>query len=152
LTTLLCASCGGSASAPSPSVAQVGGTWRGTATLLSVSGGESLGPGFTSGVGQAYELVLDLTQKGATLNQTSGDCFFTGSIANNTVSLQLSSGACMDTRRIICATGDVRDIRLMSSTTIGVVTGRSMSGTYTDSTNVLLPGTSTVAGVLVTNV
>jgi hypothetical protein len=141
-------SCGGSPAAPS--VAQVSGTWRGTITLQSATGGECLEPGWAEFLGSSSDYSLDISQNGSMLTGRNGDCLFTGTATADTFTLQLSSGACMNVHTFICGNGAVRDSRLVASTISARITSNGAVGPQTDTTNVLLPGTSTVVGVLVT--
>lgn len=72
-----------------------------------------------------------------------------GVVAANTFSLTLSGGSCTDLTELVCSIG-VRDATLIAETIAATVNGNQATGTFTDTTNVLLSGPSTVGGVLVT--
>ncbi|HYM21826.1 MAG TPA: hypothetical protein VEU08_01400, partial [Vicinamibacterales bacterium] len=83
-----------SSSAPSAaSAAQVTGTWRGTATVANVAGGECVASLFAGAIGESGPVTASLTQSGSTVtasltsSSTSNVSTYTGSVAAGALAL-----------------------------------------------------------------
>jgi hypothetical protein len=150
------------ATGPSPFVAQLGGQWAGSSTLVSVNGllgsptgcvgGDVLGR-ILGGVLPSDDVALTLTQDSSAISgrfTSSGTglaCTYTGTAALTGV--VLDAKACDAPALIVrCETEGVRDLTLIGSAVVGSVSGRAMSGTVTNTYNVLQEGQSDVSLVL----
>lgn len=117
----------------SPSVPQIAGHWVGTATIVSVTGGECLHSSYASLVGLTFPYTLDLEQNGGVLSTGDPTCGSSGTIDGNQFGLMSAGEACNELQRsIICPNGALRDTRHTSAVIEGTITGSSISGTLSD--------------------
>jgi hypothetical protein len=158
---VLAASCisacaGDSPAAPSlGQAAQVAGVWRGTATTASVSGGECFASVFQTFVGGSGAVSMTLTQNGTNVTATvpgsdgTSTNTYTGTVGASALTLNSTTCATCDAIGAPCPTGGaVRDVKLQSSNITGTVNGNTLSGTETETYNVLVAGTTTSVGTL----
>jgi hypothetical protein len=151
---LVAAGCGGNSST-SPSSAQVGGVWRGTSVISASGGGECLASTFQSLIGSSSVVTASVTQSGSALSATvtaasgGGNCNYTGSVGQSAVVLNATGCSASDIIGARCPNGaGARDIRLVTAGVSGTVSGNSMTGTESDTYNVLVSGTGTGLGTL----
>jgi hypothetical protein len=110
-----------STASPTPTTAQVAGTWSGTLQLTSVSGGECVGTHFQTLIGTPQAYTATLTQSGnavsATVRGENGlTCQFAGNASINTVFLDLTTCDSMTISAFRCpSNGQLRDLRLVGS-------------------------------------
>ena len=154
VSALLCVgiSCGSSPTMPS-GVISMAGTWTGTITLAAASGGECLAPTFASGIGTTGPFALSITQQGQQLGAELAPCVFSGRIDASAFSLEATAISCGNAvvRGVRCSDGvSTRDVAEVSQRISGTVNGNQTTMTMVDTTNVLLPGTSQIVGVLMT--
>lgn len=148
---LVCAGCGGSNTSPSQP-AQVAGTWHGTVTLTSFTGGECLASVFQSAVGASGSFTATLTQSGTSVtasvanDSTGGACTYTGSINGNALVLNTTGCQQGDVLGARCPGGALRDILLQSETINATVNGNSLSGTAAETDNIVISGTTILVG------
>jgi len=126
---------GGPTAPPTPQPANMAGTWSGTATVVSTSGGGCVANLFTPG---AFEqLTISLAQGGTSLTgtltwfnrQNSGItlvCNLNGSIEGSNFSLVGSNCNSVD---LIAGCGNGPRIQLLSGSINGTVTGNTLSAT-----------------------
>ena len=138
----------------SPSVVQVSGTWNGTATSRSWSGGECVGTTLQAGGPLAQPFSLSITQSGSSLSATTtspatGTCTYTGTAASSSITLNLTSCAVTLFPGLLCSNGAVRDLRLVALSTSLNINGNNASGTSTYTYDVFTSGTSTRVGTIV---
>lgn len=154
--TLLSAGCGSSdpASPSAPATAQLGGVWRGTTRVSTVSGGECFASTFQTLVGSSKATSAAVTQSGASLSvvvtdsSTGASCTYSGTTGASAVVLTLTSCTASDTIGARCTSGAVRDIRLLTSSINATASGTTMTGTEAETYNVNVSGTSTGVGTL----
>src|SRR5262245_14633256 len=149
------AGCGSdSPSTPSPPPpAQVSGTWRGTATATSVSGGECFAAAFAAIVGQTAQITASISQAGSSLNatvsspSTGSGCNYSGTAGQSAVMVTTTLCSASDITGVPCpGSGLVRDIKLQTSVINGTVNGNTITGTETDAFNIFAGGTTTSVG------
>lgn len=158
---VLVSACGGGSKGPSspstPSIAQVGGLWRGTVTLTSVTGGECVGTALQAFVGTSFDYTLSITQAGSSLTATSTDlsdgttCSWSGTAGANSLVLNATRCDAAVVIGIQCGNGALRDVQLTASVISVNVSGSSITGTYSDTANVFISGTGTGVGILNTS-
>ncbi len=157
---LVAAACGSSSpSAPSLVLTgpDFGGTWTGTSTASSFTGGDCLAPLLAPTVGSTSNITLTITESGANVTLTTAGangstCTYTGS--SNGSSIALNWTRCeppLTLGTAQCPSGESRDVRLVSSAISAALTNNQLTGTETESYDVLVSGTSTSVGPLVLN-
>jgi hypothetical protein len=156
-----CISACASDSPTTPSIggtAQVAGLWRGTATTASISGGECFASLFQSLIGSSGSVSMTLTQNGAKVTATvpgadgSSNYTYAGTAASTTLTLSSTACATCDAIGAQCPSGGaLRDVKLQSSNVTATVNSNTMSGTETETYNVLVAGTTTSVGTLTIN-
>jgi len=143
-------------STPTDLVPEVSGNWTGTATLTSVSDGECVGPLLQPTVGASAGVTLTIQQTGASLTgtllsqSTQLTCSYSGSVSGSAVTLALTSCQANAVLGLHCGAGG-RDIVLVASGITATVAGNALTGTQSDSWNVLVAGTSNSVGTLKSN-
>ena len=78
-------------------------------------------------------------------------CNWQGTAGASSIALSWTSCEAVNISGIRCPNGTVRDIRLVSDSISGTVSGNSANGTGADSYNVFVSGTGGGVGVLVDN-
>ena len=154
LCALLACACGDGGSPTAPSSERVAGVWMGHITLRAVSGGECVGPSLQQAVGNRDIFAAHIQQASDTLTATVGyqgnqtSCSLTGSVRGSSVTLGLQSCQADRVRAFRCATGAMRDLRLVGETmTAGAASGTG-SGTATSTWSVFAADTTTPVGTL----
>jgi hypothetical protein len=133
--------------------AQVGGSWSGTATTASVSGGECFAGLLQTAVGGSGPIVMTLTQNGSSVSATIGGgdsattYTYAGSVGSSALTLSGTCSGC-DGVGVQCPTGALRDLKLQSSNLTATVNGNTMSGSEVETYNVLVSGTTTSVGAI----
>ena len=137
-----------------PSVAQVGGTWTGTGTLRTVSGGDCVAETVRAFVGQPGDFTMVITQNGTALTSNSlQGCPLTGTADASSFTLSGTAPSCAPARERDwpcqpAGSGVFRDLQMTERTITGTLSGTRNLMTVTDKDNVLLPGTATIVDVL----
>jgi hypothetical protein len=151
---LLAAACGGSATSPSETTAQVAGVWRATARLNNVSGGECVGPLLSTG--NTSTATIQISQAGPNLNATVTDTStgatsrYSGTVGANTLTLNWQScDLCVV--RVQCPNGAIRDVSIQTDSITATVNGSTASGTEAETYNVLSATSGANVGLLVLN-
>lgn len=146
---------GGSPTTPTtPTIVQAGGLWNATATLASVTGGECVGALYTPSIGTSARYTFAVTQTGSNLTATSTSlddgttCQFTGTAGTNTISLNGTSCSAAILKGFRCSNGAVRDTQVTNLAVFATINGNAASGSYAQTSNVYVGGTSTGVGVL----
>jgi hypothetical protein len=75
-------------------------------------------------------------------------CVYTGTTRANAIQLTATSCSAFDSVGAACASGALRNLRLQTSSITAMVSGTSMTGTEVETTNVIVPGTTTSVGTL----
>ena len=153
---LLCISCRGGASSPTapaapaaPTIASVAGLWTATMRLTSITGGECVGTTSQATVGALNTYALQVTQNGSSLtavatNTATGNyMYLSGTAGTSAITLNATYSSTAIIYGYLCSGGSHRDIVLTAATINAVVGGNSATGTYAESDNVCLPGTTT---------
>jgi hypothetical protein len=161
-TSIVCSACGTSYSSsnpgpalPSPVIAQVNGMWRGSTTLVGVTGGECVGSTLAPTVGGVANSTLAMSQEGTTVTaelasaETGLACRYSGRVALNTLTLHAT--ACSDDPVDIvvqCTNGSTRQLELIGSTINATVLGGVVAGTVAETFNVRDSEDTPVAGLV----
>jgi hypothetical protein len=161
LLAVLASSCGssGSSTSPTPTIAQVGGVWKGTERVTAVTTSECIGQTLSAAgiVGTSGTGTFQVTQSGATLNAVAtsdsdgGTTNYTGTAGANSMALNFTSCNLCNVTNARCSSGALRDLIVQADSINATVTGNSMSGTEATTYNVVVAGTSIGAGLLVVN-
>ena len=150
--------CGSDSSsvAPTPTIAQIAGVWRGTARTASTSGGECFAATFASTVGGSGPITVAVSQSGASVGATvtsdanGGNYTYSGSVGQSAISLTGSSCSACNFIGAHCPSSTAtRDIKLQTLSVSGTVSGSVMTGTQSETYNVFVAGTTTAVGTLV---
>lgn len=146
-----------SPTAPTPP-AQLAGVWRGTLTETSVTGGECLGPLFLAGVGASAPVSVAFTQSGgnvsaiATLTNTGGNYTYTGSVGQSALTMNGSTCSICNVVGAACPGSTARrDLKIQTFALNGTVTGNTLTGTDSETYNVVPAGGTTPVGALTFN-
>jgi hypothetical protein len=139
----------GSNSPIAPQRLDLGGTWSGRLVITGVAGGECASMGQDI-VGASDVFRLQLIQDGTSITSVGGDCVDVGQTDGTTLTLNLVSGSCLNRRNGVLCGSLIRDWQTVSNRIVGTVTGSEMRGTETETTNLYVPGTETIAEVMVT--
>ncbi len=116
-----------------PSVPDFSGTWKGTITVVSASGGLCNGSNQQL-VGQTFDYEITVKQKGTTWTETDGFCASSWSVGQNTFSVVTDHSTCPMARGIlVCGSGggSLRYSEFGRSTVSAAVVGNSATGTMT---------------------
>lgn len=157
LGALLVSACGSDSApiAPTPTTAQVGGVWRGTARTISASGGDCFATAFQSQIGSSAPITVAFTQSGASVNATltsdatGGNYTYSGTVGQAAVSLTGSACSACNFSGARCPTGTAtRDLRIQTASVSGTVSGASLTGTETELYNLFVAGTATSVGTV----
>lgn len=157
LAVIVLTGCASSPAAPAPPPIARETRWLGEQTLTSFTGGECLASTFEEAlVGLPGEFHATLAQSETALtgelnidHAGIGVCTYTGSI--NGDALELSTTNCKKQIELRCPDGRVRQIQVISDRLHGTVDGDRISGTATETLNILAAGTSTSVGTFVGN-
>ena len=153
LTTTACGSSPSSPATPSQPPANVAGTWEGTLTTTSVSGGECIGQ-FWEQIPIQYGLLpFTIAQDGNSITATNlpavfigNACPYSGTVTANSFTL---NGANCRSYTVGCRDGrGLRDVDFVSATWTGTVAGNAASGQEVETFNVLVSGTNVNVGTL----
>jgi hypothetical protein len=144
----LFAACGASGTAPS--FTQMSGTWRGTETLVRVTGADCIAASVAGLIGDSGDWTMTIVQSGNTLTARRGDCSYRGNVGNATFTLSPDPMSCQSTTlELTCQDRTLRGIRLRTAVLSGTVNGNTASGMSTYTFDVLPAGTATSLSVLV---
>jgi hypothetical protein len=144
-----------SPSGPTPARLTIGGAWDGEQTVVSVTGGECLGPPLQDIVGVPSQFHAAIAQDGAALTATldidhlGASCTFEGSIDADVFELHATS--CTESKQVglTCDGGERRDILGSSATLRGTVAGDRITGMAIENDTVVSSGTTSPVGALV---
>jgi hypothetical protein len=144
---------------PTPTYAQIGGVWRGTARTNSVTGGECFASTFTALIGGSSTVTAAITQAGAQLTSVTitdqasgGSCQYSGTVGQSAIQLTWQSCTASNVIGARCpSSGLARDIKMQSSSVSATVSGTTITGTEADLYNVFVANTSTPVGTLSIN-
>ena len=157
---LILCGCGSSPATPtppSPPLIPQGSTWLGEQTVTSTTGGECLGALFDDAyLGLPSQFHATLTQSGTNvvastdIDHIGGVCGLAGSLNGN--DLVMGTTGCNPPNRAqySCAGAGARELVVSSLKLDAHVDGDRITGTAVETLNVVLPGTSTSVGTLVT--
>lgn len=139
--------CGSSSSSPSSMlISQAGGTWTGTLTLTSASGGPECLDVVQQGVGVPDQFTLVITQTGTSLSATGSTqaagqtCSYFGTAGD--AKLALDSNICTPGGVRLTCGGNLRDALLARRSITASVNGSVMTGTISESWSVFVAGTN----------
>ena len=127
-------------------ISQTGGTWTGTLTLTSASGGPECLDVVQQGIGVPDQFTLAITQTGSTLTatgttQTAGQtCSYFGTAGD--AKLALDSNTCTPGGVRLTCGGNQRDALLARRSITASVNGTTMTGTITESWSIFVAGTN----------
>ena len=150
----------GSSPASVTAVESIAGTWTGTATVVSVSGGECLAPAYLAVVGFPIGVnPFPISQTGdnvatkLTLLYPSTDCPYSGVATGPGFNLAAANCGTYLSRRCEVFSGipgdtRVRDISFVSATFAGSVAANAMTATAVETWSINAAGTQTNVGVL----
>ena len=136
-------------------VADVAGEWMFTARQTSISGGECVGALLQSTIGTVDSGTLSISQTGNVLSATSRSsstgvfCTYQGTAGMSSIALSRTDSDAAVFTQIRGAHGALLDLRLQAHSVNLTVNGRSGSGTSTSIWNVLISGSSTKVGILI---
>ena len=142
LLTCLVSSCGGGNGAtsgtptsPTPSAANVAGTWKGTATFLTVSpAGNCVADVFLTVVGRTGERAWSVTQNGSSITVVETQVphveTLSGTVDTSTISLT-SQGSNAGTLSTGCPDGVDRHMQFKSGSVSATISGTRITGTKT---------------------
>ena len=162
VVSAVCTGCGSSSSSsnsgltlPSPVIANVNGMWRGSTTLVAVTGGECVGPTLSPSVGGTGTSTLAVEQDGSdvtaklTSAETGLGCQYTGRVTLNSLALDAASCSAEPVNIVVqCTNGSTRQLELIGSTITATVAGGVVSGTMADTFNVRDAEDKPVAGLV----
>ena len=149
-------SCSGSNSSTAPSIAQLGGVWRGTLTTTSITGGECLASILPPAIGfsqiSAAVTQTDSNVSVTTTDLSSGDSEkYSGTVGQSSAVLTWSSCTACSAVGLLCSNGAHRDLVKQSGTINATLNGSTLTGVDNEIYNVLVTGTQTSVGVLTTS-
>lgn len=141
---------------PTPVAAQIAGEWTGTSRYSSATGGECVGVTIRQSDvgGPPTALTASIQQTDSTLKATVTNlltgttCSYSGTAQGSSVTLNSTNCPVNAILEVGCANGALRDVVLIASSITGSVTGNVLTGTETDSFNVLVSGTTQNVGSL----
>ncbi len=136
--------CGGSSNPANPSVSNVNGTWTGTETVTSVTGGPECFVEVSPIVSLQDSLTAAIAQNNTSLastitsNRTGQSCTYSGTAGAN--SMTLTGGTCTPNLVQLTCNGNARDVYLASRTFTGTVNGSTIAGTTAEQWDVFARG------------
>jgi hypothetical protein len=158
LFALLSASvCGSPASptVPAPPVPQISGNWLGEETVASLDGGECLGPPLRKDlVGFPGQFSGSFMQNGSSvtatldIDHTGAVCSYSGTINGSSLTLDMTGCTPTSGMAVSCPEGGSRNLLLLSEHVTAVIAGDSISGTFAETDNILISGSTTSVGTL----
>ena len=159
LLVLLMAGCGGSPPGPSaPQPVQAAGAWRGDLRVTSGTGEPCVGAAFHSAAGISFEYTLKIEQSGETLTATSSSpatgivCQLTGRAGTSSIVLHLTTCSNASPPRFFSCAPDVfREARPSALTLNANIAGNALAGTYAETYDVSVYGTTTSVGTATLN-
>jgi hypothetical protein len=164
VSALFLVSCGGGSQSsststtpttPTPTPVNVAGLWTGTTQLTSATGGDCVGTLYAGQVGTTSTYAVQVTQSGssitarATSTTTGQYTDYTGTAGSSSVSLNWTYATAGVMTGFRCSNGQLRDLRLQTSTITADIYGNSGTGTAAESWNVYINGTQTGAGSMI---
>jgi hypothetical protein len=140
----------GSSSPTAPGVMQVAGTWNGTLTLTTVSGGECVGVVYNEFVGYSDQAAITFTQSGNSLATVFAGCSYAGTAGSSSFTLNSTACDIPVEKGLPCQpeVGGARDMSVLGQAISGTVIGNDMSMTMTETDNILFAGTNSSAGTM----
>jgi hypothetical protein len=158
---LVCASCStascGSAPSmiPTPAVQQISGEWLGEETVASLDGGECLASALEKDlVGLPGQFTGSFVQTGVNvtatldLDHTGAVCSYSGTIDGNSLALDMTGCVATNGTPISCPAGGARDLRLLAEHVTAVIADDRISGTFAETDDILISGSTTSVGTL----
>jgi hypothetical protein len=156
--TLTLAGCGSNSTAPTP--VSVAGTWGGTITVVSVTGGECFAPAFAPYIGLSADLfpfpisqTADAVTTDIPLLFGGRNCAFSGTVHGGALTLMgtncfvFSPQRCGGSSEVVGDTR-VRDIRFVTGMFAGSTTGNTVSATLVETYSLFDTDTQTNVGQL----
>ena len=145
--------CGGGPSAPTtPQPVQAAGLWRGNLRVTSGTGEPCVAAALQSAAGVSFDYTLRVQQSGASLTATSTSvatgitCQLTGTAGASSIVVNLITCNAPQPAFFSCVGNIFRDARPSALTVTLDVAGNSASGSYVETFDVLVSGTSTNVG------
>ena len=142
---------------PAPQIVQVAGLWGYTATLTDSTGGGCLSEFFRSQIGATDTGTVQVMQQGSSLEAivTSDSdetaTRYAGTAGSSSIALNAIAADVGSITGIECASGERRDLHLVSEALSGTVSGSTITGTHAETNNVFEAGTTNGAGILTLN-
>lgn len=158
LLVLLTTGCGGGPPGPSPPQSvQAAGMWQGQLRVTSGTGEPCVGAAFQSAAGVSFEYALRIEQSGDTLTATSSSpatgivCRLTGRAGTSSIMLNLTTCEASPPRFFSCVPDVFREARPSALTVSANIAGNSLTGTYAETYDVSVHGTTTSVGTATLN-
>jgi hypothetical protein len=157
LALISASSCGSSATPiiPTPPVPEISGDWLGEETVTDLSGGECLQSDLQKAlVGLPSQFGGSITQAGsrvtATLDidHTGAVCNYSGTIDGSSLTLDMTGCTPSHATALSCPAGGARGLSLLMEHITAVIAGDRISGTFAESDNILVSGSTTSVGTL----
>lgn len=137
---------------PPPPV-NVQGLWTGGSTTTGANGGECLAQTFASLVGSTSNYTVQITQSGSSLTAVVTDTKtgiytnYSGTAGGSSISLAWTYSSAGSISGIRCPNGQLRDMKLNTSTITADIVGNRGTGTAGETWNIYVAGTQTSVGV-----
>jgi hypothetical protein len=158
--TLFTAVACGSASSmvPTPAVPQISGDWLGEETVATLNGGECLAAALEKDVvGLPGQFTGSFQQTGSSviatldIDHTGAVCNYSGTIDGSSLSLDATGCTSTHGGSVTCPSGAARDLLLLTEHLTAVIADGRITGSFAETDNVLVPGSTTSVGTLGAN-
>jgi hypothetical protein len=158
LLGILATACGSSPAAPAPQPVQAAGMWAGDLRVTSGTGEPCVAAAFQSAAGVSFPYTLQVEQSGELLTATSRSpatgivCQLTGTAGTSSITLKLTTCPDFPPARFFSCVPDVfRDARPSALTVNANIAGNALSGTYAETYDVAVYGTTATIGTATLN-
>jgi hypothetical protein len=150
-------SCGSSMppTAPTPRAPQISGNWLGEETVASLEGGDCLAAALRKDVvGFPGQFSGSFVQNGASvtatldIDHTGALCNYSGAINGSSLTLDMTGCTPASGLPVSCPEGEARNLSLVAEHLTAVIDGNGISGTFAETDNVLIAGSTTSVGTL----
>lgn len=150
-------SCGSyeSSMIPTPPVPQISGDWLGEETVATLDGGECLTSALQKDlVGFPSQFSGSFVQTGSSIfamldiDHTGAVCNYSGSISGGALALEMTGCTSTHPKAVSCPSGGARELSLMAEHLTAVIAGDRISGTFSETDNILISGSTTSVGTL----